>query len=265
MKYTINGSAGQRQVTFACPRCRASLKSPLEEAGEVYPCPTCGSEFTTPGVDELRHERRVAVRLSDLEAKERTLGSRSTAARIEAGDLPGHIGQIIAATPLILLSFIFGLLWPVGTVFVLLACRRLLDALDIHGRERLRWLGGCGVPFVGLIVLRNLVDRAAREVDEHRPARSPLTDSEEAEYRRIVRVGRAGMSLAGGVSLLGKVASATVAPVLLAPLVFVGVGVGVWSAAKRRPHVRKLRDHGYVKLWFATSNPIGEYDRTLAK
>jgi len=55
--YTVNTHRkGKHTVTYECGHCRAPLESPLEEAGQTFACPTCGSKVETPGVVEL--ERR---------------------------------------------------------------------------------------------------------------------------------------------------------------------------------------------------------------
>lgn len=37
-------------IKFTCPKCGASLKSPLEDSGKRFPCPTCGNEVLVPPV-----------------------------------------------------------------------------------------------------------------------------------------------------------------------------------------------------------------------
>jgi len=57
MEYLIKGAiTGKRRVEFNCPICNAILESPLEEAGQNFPCPRCGKTFTTPGIAEYRRE-----------------------------------------------------------------------------------------------------------------------------------------------------------------------------------------------------------------
>ena len=53
---------GQRIVQFKCKHCTADLSSPLREAGEKFPCPTCDQEFVTPGkleLQEIREQERL--------------------------------------------------------------------------------------------------------------------------------------------------------------------------------------------------------------
>jgi uncharacterized Zn finger protein (UPF0148 family) len=55
--YTIHERKGKRIIAFACPRCQSPLESPLEEAGQTFPCPTCGTHVTTPGLKEFREQQ----------------------------------------------------------------------------------------------------------------------------------------------------------------------------------------------------------------
>src|SRR5213592_3229596 len=58
MRFIVKtGLSAKRRVAFNCPRCAAPLESPLEEAGSQFPCPTCGQDFTVPGIEELKRLR----------------------------------------------------------------------------------------------------------------------------------------------------------------------------------------------------------------
>jgi uncharacterized Zn finger protein (UPF0148 family) len=58
--YTVSApKGGKRVVTYECVLCRSPLKSPLEEAGQTFPCPTCGANVQTPGATELEQQREV--------------------------------------------------------------------------------------------------------------------------------------------------------------------------------------------------------------
>jgi uncharacterized Zn finger protein (UPF0148 family) len=41
------------EVEYACPACGMQLKSKVEEIGEDFPCPTCGTLLTVPGHAEM--------------------------------------------------------------------------------------------------------------------------------------------------------------------------------------------------------------------
>jgi hypothetical protein len=55
-EYTVGERKGRWTVSFACIRCHSQLESPLDEAGQTFPCPTCGSDVTTPGQKELQSQ-----------------------------------------------------------------------------------------------------------------------------------------------------------------------------------------------------------------
>lgn len=57
--YTVKSHRnGKHTVAYECHTCSAWLESPLDEAGTAFPCPTCGQELTTPGVQELGRVRQ---------------------------------------------------------------------------------------------------------------------------------------------------------------------------------------------------------------
>lgn len=58
MKYEVTGKVGgKRIIKFECQLCRVPIDSPLEEAGQKFPCPSCSREFLTPGIAELKQQR----------------------------------------------------------------------------------------------------------------------------------------------------------------------------------------------------------------
>jgi predicted RNA-binding Zn-ribbon protein involved in translation (DUF1610 family) len=54
--YEVRGQHGKKIVSFACTECQSQLRSPLAEAGQRFPCPTCGAKLITPGAKELEQE-----------------------------------------------------------------------------------------------------------------------------------------------------------------------------------------------------------------
>lgn len=66
---------GKLKVHYHCPFCNAELASPSEEAGRIFPCPTCQKEFKVPGEAELERQRK-----AELEA---TLKANEQARRTE--------------------------------------------------------------------------------------------------------------------------------------------------------------------------------------
>jgi predicted RNA-binding Zn-ribbon protein involved in translation (DUF1610 family) len=56
--YTVKAHRnGKPTVAYECVICKARLESPLDEAGSVFPCPTCGEQLMTPGTKELGSQR----------------------------------------------------------------------------------------------------------------------------------------------------------------------------------------------------------------
>lgn len=52
-EYTVHARRnGKYAVEYQCGQCAAPLASPLEEAGQKFPCPTCGATVQTPGIKE---------------------------------------------------------------------------------------------------------------------------------------------------------------------------------------------------------------------
>jgi DNA-directed RNA polymerase subunit RPC12/RpoP len=85
VKYEVKTTfRGKRRVLFDCPSCAANLEAPLEEAGQKFPCPTCGHRLLTPGIDELvRLQQEEAAKLFQKELEEKTRRDEE-AARLEA-------------------------------------------------------------------------------------------------------------------------------------------------------------------------------------
>jgi DNA-directed RNA polymerase subunit M/transcription elongation factor TFIIS len=98
MKYLIKGSiSGKRKVEFHCPTCNAILVSPLEEAGQPFPCPTCGRKFTTPGVAEYRCQLDDAHAAAVANAK--AVARLEDAAQAEAAKQAAISGAAFEAAP----------------------------------------------------------------------------------------------------------------------------------------------------------------------
>jgi hypothetical protein len=106
MQYKIRGLAGiSPTVSFRCAKCRAALNAPLEEAGEILPCPGCESQLSVPGGDELAHwtaeraeiDREENKRLAEREAAQRRkpkAAARSAGWReADAGGAAPHAGS----------------------------------------------------------------------------------------------------------------------------------------------------------------------------
>lgn len=80
-----------KKVSYNCPRCAAELESPLENAGQRFPCPTCGHELTVPGIeklnrlraDEAKKSAEMAERAAAKAAEEKRRAEREAIARKE--------------------------------------------------------------------------------------------------------------------------------------------------------------------------------------
>ncbi len=71
MDYTVKkGFRGKLKVAFRCPRCNLELESPLEEAGNRCPCPTCQHEFVVPGIEELKKVRAEEAAMEEEQMRE---------------------------------------------------------------------------------------------------------------------------------------------------------------------------------------------------
>lgn len=60
----VKGLLGRYSVKYDCPKCKARLTSPLDDAGAADTCPDCGFVFVVPGTAErerLHAERQAAV------------------------------------------------------------------------------------------------------------------------------------------------------------------------------------------------------------
>src|SRR2546428_8973571 len=71
MNYTVKGVGRNRKVGFTCAACGAAIESPLTDAGQTFPCPTCGRDFVTPGVPELEQWRREEAARAEAQLRER--------------------------------------------------------------------------------------------------------------------------------------------------------------------------------------------------
>lgn len=78
-------------VEYVCTRCKASLESPFESAGQTAECPFCGKELIVPGLEKLRklqakqnakeqrHRQKESARLEKEAAKQREAWQRKDA------------------------------------------------------------------------------------------------------------------------------------------------------------------------------------------
>jgi predicted RNA-binding Zn-ribbon protein involved in translation (DUF1610 family) len=83
--YTVTGKVGgKRIVKFECPACAAPIESPLEEAGQKFPCPSCGNKFVTPGVDELRQQQEAARAKAEAKAQAEAEAEQRKADEVKA-------------------------------------------------------------------------------------------------------------------------------------------------------------------------------------
>jgi Zn-finger nucleic acid-binding protein len=86
VQYRQTVFGGKDEVTYDCPECNQSLKSPLSDAGIQDYCPHCECEFIVPGSEEK--ERKIlameAKRLKNQQAKdEEQLKERQQAKRLK--------------------------------------------------------------------------------------------------------------------------------------------------------------------------------------
>jgi hypothetical protein len=225
---------------------------------ELSPCEVCNGWFTTGNLRD--HGGRILC----LDCVQEQSTQPAPLPLRRSGNIPEHVQQIISTNPWLLLAIILGVVvFPLGMPLQGWVAWRLAKALAIVGNERLMWIIGCSLPWLaGLLILKLLVDKAAKEVDAHRPPRKPLSTVEEIEYERLVRLSRIGWGLVMlnvmiAFILTGKWGHAD------GIIGLVGFGVMITAAVKKRPYLRKLADNGYVKLWFAASNPIADYEKKL--
>src|SRR6185437_11312136 len=81
MKYTVSSTfSGKRRVKFECSSCSSPVESPLEEAGQKFPCPTCGMEFITPGIEERQRQ------LDEIKRRELKEENEKRAKEVEASN-----------------------------------------------------------------------------------------------------------------------------------------------------------------------------------
>ena len=101
-----------------------------------------------------------------------------------------------------------------------------------------------------------MADEVARVADASRPADNPLNPFEQVQYKRLVYLGRVGTGLC---SLAFYVMLAT-SSVFELFVWLVAIGITVTTAVRKIPYRQKLKEAGYVKLWFAKSNPTLAYE-----
>jgi uncharacterized Zn finger protein (UPF0148 family) len=61
---------GKDEVTYDCPDCKESLKSPLTDAGNKDHCPHCECEFIVPGQEKVQEIRRKHQEQKNAEQEE---------------------------------------------------------------------------------------------------------------------------------------------------------------------------------------------------
>jgi len=89
MEYKIKNPLGNSPVvTYACPGCGASLKSPIQEAGDSDSCPGCRTTFTVPGVEGLQiwKERRAQAKQYEQKAAASQAAEQKLAVDKRRGD-----------------------------------------------------------------------------------------------------------------------------------------------------------------------------------
>ena len=105
MEYQVTGKVGgKRIIKFNCPTCNIPIESPLKEAGQRFPCPSCGREFLTPGIEELEQEQEAvrktaavehmtAARWAKMEAQAERIATEQGRKKAEA-DAPGPVAMV---------------------------------------------------------------------------------------------------------------------------------------------------------------------------
>lgn len=148
MAYTVAGPAGHKKIKFNCQRCQADLTSPLEEAGERFPCPTCGAEFVTPGMVELQqqqHQQATAARLRREAAEVLAAQSRQAAAARAQSEAADASGQSTAAPPPTPPKAVVSLAYAAPAVAAADSVPEYADIL--HGNRMLRIFAGIVAAF----------------------------------------------------------------------------------------------------------------------
>lgn len=70
MQYTVKKTAfGKYHVLYECPRCRAALDSPIEEAGTQIECPTCHHSFVAPAAQDAERIRKASEEAAGREER----------------------------------------------------------------------------------------------------------------------------------------------------------------------------------------------------
>jgi hypothetical protein len=75
------GWLGGHVITYECPACCVSLKSPIDEAGKSEACPHCQAPFVVPGIEE---RNRIWAEQADIERQNQV---RAELAKLEKRQL----------------------------------------------------------------------------------------------------------------------------------------------------------------------------------
>ena len=178
------------------------------------------------------------------------------------GELSREVRAIIDCNRWLLLAFVAGGFFPpVGMPLQVWAAWRLFKAMG--RRLRWPWLIGCGLPWLGLLPLKMLIEQASRQLERRRPKQDPLTKVERSRLYSLIFLRSLAVMIAVICFIFVLVADHWLLWAVLFMVAAAGMaGVG-W--ALERPYHAKLRRAGYVKLWFRANNPIAAYEGRIVQ
>ena len=142
MEYKITGSKSKLSkayVSFRCPVCTTSLKSPLAEAGNIETCPKCHKQVEVPGksdyerllseknqhdaeeqvrIEAVRREREeIQARVNQYQEERRKESEQQSSSK-ETKALKWHeeINKWIVSNLSLLNAYAFFIIWIFGTI-----------------------------------------------------------------------------------------------------------------------------------------------------
>jgi len=76
IQYRKTVFGGKEEITYDCPGCKESLRSPLSDAGNEDHCPHCECDFVVPGEERVQEIKREQQEQKKTEQRESENGDR---------------------------------------------------------------------------------------------------------------------------------------------------------------------------------------------
>jgi hypothetical protein len=163
----------------------------------------------------------------------------------------------MATNYLMFATAILGILPPVGVPLQIWTAMRLLKLANMEGQWG--WVVGAGVPWIGLLVCKELAGKAGAVVNRPPSNIKPFDRWEQDRYKQLLTLNRVGYALVMIPYFLGK---AIFGRGDIGVIGLVGLLVCGYAQIQLRPFRKTLREAAGKNLWFST-DPVGSYENKI--